>query len=121
MWKSKYEAPLTKEEQIFATENHDLIRKYLSIRRLPIDDWYDVVVFRYLLSVKRWFAIPELHKYSFECIVFSAMRSAIGNEQTKQRRRIQTVSLDVIVPGTDSLTFVDILADPKSDFTQLFE
>lgn len=121
MRKSKYESPLTAEEQVFAEENHDLIRKYLNIRRLPFDEWYDVVIFRYLLSVKRWFAIPELHKHNFEIIAFYAMRSAIGHEQEKQRRRVQTVSLDAVIPGTDNLKFVDILSDPKSDFTRMFE
>lgn len=120
MRKSKYEAPpLTVEEQAFATENHDLIKKYLNIRRLPYDEWYDVVIFRYLLSVKRWFAIPELHKHNFEIIAFYAMRSAIGHEQEKQKRRVQTVSLDAVVPGTENLTFADILSDPNSDFTRL--
>ena len=111
--------PFTVEEQAFATENHDLIKKYLNIRRLPYDEWYDVVIFRYLLSVKRWFAIPELHKHNFEIIAFYAMRSAIGYEQEKQKRRVQTVSLDSVVPGTENLTFADILSDPNSDFTRL--
>ncbi len=119
MRKSKYERPLTVEEQAFATENHYLIKKYLRIRRLPYDDWYDVVIFRYLLSVKRWFAISELHKYNFEIIAFYAMHSAIGNEQKKQRKQVQTVSLDAVIPGTDNFTFADILRDPNSDFTRL--
>ncbi len=107
------------EEQTFATENHYLIKMYLRIRRLPYDEWYDVVIFRYLLSVKRWFAISELHKYKFKTIVFYAMRSAIGNEQKKQRKQVQTVSLDAVIPGTDNLTLADILRNPNSDFTRL--
>lgn len=107
MRKSKYEAPLTEEEQSFAAENHHLIKKYLNMRKLPFDEWYDVVIFRYLLSVKRWFAIPELHKHSFEIIVFYAMRSAIGNEWKKEKRRIPTISLDEVIPGTDGVTLAD--------------
>lgn len=98
-------APLTLEEQEFATENHYLILKYLNIRNLSFDEWYDVVVFRFLRSVKRWFAIPELHKHSFEVIAFYAMRSAIGGEQKKRNREIKTVSLDEVIPGTDSMTY----------------
>lgn len=107
MRKSKYEAPLTEEEQSFAAENHHLIKKYLNIQKLPFDEWYDVVIFRYLLSVKRWFAIPELHKHNFEIIAFYAMRSAIGGERKKQERRIQTISLDEVIPGTDGVTYAD--------------
>lgn len=120
MKKSKYDAPLTAEEQIFATENFYLIRKYLNIRHLPFDEWFDVVIFRYLLSVKRWFAIPDLHKHNFEIIAFYAMRSAIGHEQEKAEKRIQTVSLDMPIPGTNYLTFADAIPDPKSDFTVMF-
>ena len=119
MRKSKYEAPLTVEEQRFATENHYVIEKYLRIRRLPLDDWYDVVIFRYLLSVKRWFAIPELHNHNFEIIAFYAMRSAIGHEYEKQKRRVKTVSIDEVIPGTTDLKFGDILSDPVDHFERV--
>lgn len=119
MRKSKYEAPLTVEEQQFATENHYLIEKYLRIRRLPLDEWYDVVIFRYLLSVKRWFAIPELHNHNFEIIAFYAMRSAIGHEYEKQKRRVKTVSIDEVIPGTTDLKFGDILSDPVDHFERV--
>ena len=116
MRKSKYEAPLTEEEQSFAAENHHLIRKYLNIRKLPFDEWYDVVIFRYLLSVKRWFAIPELHKHNFEIIAFYAMRSAIGHELEKQKRRINPISLDEVIPGTDGMTFSDTVTYDNLNF-----
>ena len=90
MRRDRFNAPLTEEEQIFAEENHFLIAKYLRKRRLPIDEWYDVVIFRYCRSVKRWFALPELHK--------------------KRRRRIQTISLDAEVPNTNHLTYKDLVA-----------
>lgn len=102
-----FNSPLTEKEQKFATENHYLIRKYLNIRHLPFDEWYDIVIFRYLRSVKRWFAIPELHKHSFEIVAFYAMKSAIGHELEKQNRRIKAVSLDDVIPGTDGMTFGD--------------
>ena len=116
MRKSKYEAPLTEEEQSFAAENHYLIKKYLNIRKLPFDEWYDVVVFRYLLSVKRWFAIPELHKHNFEVIAFYAMRSAIGHELEKQKRRVKTISMDEVIPGTDSMKYADTVTYGNLNF-----
>lgn len=111
--KSTYDLTLTPEKTAFAVENHYLIYKYLRIRGLKIEDWYDVVVFRYMRSVKRWFAIPELHKYKFQTIVLYAMKSAIGNELNKQAKRPKTVSLSEIIPGTDNLIYMDILSDPK--------
>lgn len=109
MRKSPYDSPLTEEERNFATENHYLIRKYLNIRRLSFDEWYDVVVFRYLLSVKRWFAIPELHEHNFEIIAFYAMRSAIGHEVDKRHRQIKTISLDEVYAEDGTLTLADLI------------
>lgn len=109
MRKDPLNTPLTVEEQKFATDNHYLVYKYLRLRKLPPDDWYDVVIFRHLRSVKRWFAYPELHKHNFEIVAFYAMRSAVGHEMDKQKRRIQTVSLDDPIPGTDGLTYADMV------------
>lgn len=86
-------SPLTKEEQTFAADNYYLVRKYLKIRKLPYDEWHDVVIFRFLRSVKRWFAIPELHRHSFEIVAFYAMRSAIGHEQERQAQEIPVISI----------------------------
>lgn len=109
MGKSQYDAPLTEEERVFAAENYYLVRKYLNIRRLPFDEWHDVVIFRYLISVKRWFALPELHEHNFEIIAFYAMRSAIGNEIKKQNRRIKTISLDEPYGEDGLLTLSDLI------------
>lgn len=102
--------PLTPEEAQFAADNHYIIEKYLRIRKLPLDDWYDVVIFRYLRSVKRWFLYPELHEHNFEIVAFYAMRSAIGHEQAKQGRRVKTVSIDSPIPGTNGLTYAETLS-----------
>lgn len=109
-------SPLTLEEQQFAIDNHYLVSKYLNIRKLPFNEWYDIVIFRYLRSVKRWFAIPELHKHNFEVIAFYAMRSAIGGELAKQKRRIQTVSLDEVIPGTDGIKYADAVTYNHLDY-----
>lgn len=109
MRKDPLNAPLTDEEQKFATDNHYLVFKYLRLRKLPPDEWYDVVIFRYLRSVKRWFAYPELHEHNFEIIAFYAMRSAIGHELDKQKRRAQTVSLNEVIPGTNGVTYMEMV------------
>lgn len=104
---------LNKHEQEFATSQHHLIEQYLKMKGLPIDEWYDIVVFRYLRSVYRWFHEPELRKYSFRSVCFLAMRSAIGNELEKQKRQVKTISLDSPVPGTENLIYHDIITKKK--------
>lgn len=109
MRKSQYEAPLTDEERDFAAENYYLVKKYLNIRRLSFNEWHDVVIFRYLLSVKRWFALPELHEHNFEIIAFYAMRSAIGHEVAKRKKQIKTISLDELYGEGGGFTLADII------------
>ena len=109
-------SPLTEEEQTFAAENYHLVRKYLKIRKLPYDEWHDVVILRFMRSVKRWFAIPELHQHSFEIVAFYAMRSAIGHEQAKRAREFPMVSLNETIPGTDGLTYGDTVTEDNYNF-----
>ena len=109
-------SPLTEEEQVFAADNYYLVRKYLKIRKLPYDEWHDVVIFRFLRSVKRWFAIPELHQHSFEIVTFYAMRSAIGHEQERQAQEIPVISLDEPIPGTEGLTYGDTITNENYNF-----
>lgn len=108
--------PLTPEEQEFATKNHYMVENYLRIRRLPVDEWYDVVIFRFLLAVKQYLTIPRLQQYKFRTIAYYAMRSAIGNEYEKQKRRISTISLDEVIPGTEDLTYAESITYKNLDY-----
>ena len=99
--------PLTPIEREVAEQNACIIPRFLAANRLPADDWWDVVVFRYLLTVKSWFARPKLYKYEFSTLAWRGMRSAVDNERRKLSRRIQTVSLDEVIPGTDGLTYAE--------------
>lgn len=73
----------------------------------------DVVIFRYLISVKRWFALPDLQKVKFVTVACNAMRSAIGNERRKRAKEPQTVSLYDPIPGTEDLLYIDTIAAPE--------
>lgn len=107
---------LTDAERLFATQFHHLIYEYLNIRKLPVDEYYDVVIFRYLRSVHRYFNEESLQDYSFKTVAFSAMRSAIGNEMKKADRRIKTVSLDEEIPGTDGMTLLETVTNDNLDY-----
>lgn len=100
--------PLTPEEQQFAADNHDClqwaIRKQYLGRELT-----DIAAIGYIHAVKKWFARPDLHKWSFRTIVNQTIRSYVCSERRKQTRTIQTVSLDAEIPGTDGLTYGDII------------
>ena len=108
--------PLTQMEQAFAEANHYIVELYLAKRGLDLAEWYDVVIFRYLLSVQRWFREPRLHQWRFNTIACQAMRSAIGNELMNQSRRIKTVSLDAELPGEDGFTLMDTVTHENLNY-----
>ena len=114
-------APLTSEEQEFAAENHYIVEQFLRQRRLPASEWYDIVIFRYLLSVKKWFATPDLHRWTFPTIAKQDMRSAVSNEYGRRKRQIRTISLDSIVPGTEDLRIIDIVTEDNLKFIAYME
>ena len=91
--KSFYERPLTPKEAQFATDNINIVWWYLDKQGLNRSEWFDVVIFRYLLAVKRWFALPDLQKVKFVTVACQAMRSAIGHDREKRAKEPQTVSL----------------------------
>lgn len=111
-------SPLTPAEREVADRNHWMVNRFLQSQQLPPDEWYDIVIFRYLLTVKNWFRRPDLYQYEFSTIAWYAMKSAIYNERCKQRRRVQTVSLDELVPNTNGLTWGDVVTRRNLDYIQ---
>ena len=118
--KEFYKRPLTPEEAKFATDNINIVWWYLDSQGLDRNEWFDVVIFRYMLSVKRYLNLPELRQYRFVNVACKAMQSAIGGEYAKRERRPVEVSMNSVVPGTDDLTFEDILADANTVEAVLF-
>ena len=108
--------PLTEQERDFAAKHLDTVFKYLKFRGLPSDEWFDVVIFRYLRSVHRWHTELELHYYTFNTIAEKAMQSAIGGEYAKQERRIKTISLEELIPGSEDVTYGDTVTNDNLDY-----
>ena len=80
------ERPLTKEEQAFAEENHELMYKYMKAYKLDLEEWYDVLIIPYLQAVKKYFSYSDLRKYKFERICFRTLDSARKNHWIKSER-----------------------------------
>jgi DNA-directed RNA polymerase specialized sigma24 family protein len=72
---------LTTEEQEFASrpENHNLIFKYMNIKRLDPEEFYDELIIDYLVAVKQYVTerpwIQE--KFDFEPILFQRLNGAM--------------------------------------------
>ena len=109
--------PLTPWERDMAEEHHSLVLRFLQVHGLPMEDYYDVVIFRYLLAVEKWFRRPDLYRYGFTSIAWAAMSSALSREREKQRRRLRTVSLEEPIPGCDGLTWGDTITQRNLTYT----
>lgn len=75
----KCEVPLTPEQCLFAAEHHDLVYKFLRKKQLSVDEFYDVVIFAYLRSVRCYLTEPRLKQYSFTTISWRLMNGAVSN------------------------------------------
>ena len=106
-----YTMPLTAEESAFAAENHNMIQKFLCVRRLPMDEYYDIIVFGYLRAVRKYLARPDLQQYKFSPIANRAMSCDLyhSNEYwNRAKRRGEVVPL---LEETDSRDLMDTVAE----------
>ena len=113
--------PLAPHERALAEQNHDLVYQFLHANRLPESEYYDVVIFRYLLTVENWFRRPDLYHYQFSTIAWHAMSSALHSDTKKKRRKIKTVSLDDRIPGCEDLTWGDVVTEKNLEYVPYAE
>ena len=96
--------PLNPWERDMAEEHHSLVLRFLQVHGLPMEDYYDVVIFRYLLAVENWSRRTSTIPGGFPAIAWAAMSIALTKEQERQRCIPQTVSLEEILPS-DGMIF----------------
>ena len=101
--------PLTKQEQRFAEENHNIIYKFLHKYGYSIDEHYNIAVFGYLKSVQAYHRKEKLKgNYNFSHIAYQYMRAEISNQRktdnTKKRKPLESIlSLDSDYAETENL------------------
>ena len=108
--------PMTQEEREFAEQKHNLVIDYLRRKRLPMDDYYDIVIFGYLSAVQQYFRDPPVG-VEFKAMAFRAMKDSILRDReynSRAKRYGYTVSLDT--PDYHSA-----ISDPKQDVEQQTE
>ena len=102
--------PMTQEEREFAELRHDLVIDFLHCKHLPIDDFYDIVIFGYLSAVQQYFRNPPVG-VAFKAMAFRAMKDSAlrdGEYYARAKRCGFTVSLE-------DVEGYGVLADPKQD------
>lgn len=95
--------PLTKVERKFSEENYHLIMEFMKKSKLDAEEFFDIVVFDYLLSVEKYLNNPQLQaKCSFEAVSYMYMKRAVFvhfRKQKAQKRSAEAgsnISLDSI-------------------------
>lgn len=99
---------MTEEEREFAEQQHELVICFLRCKHLPIDDFYDVVIFGYLSAVQQYFRNPPSN-VAFEAMAFRAMKDTILRDHeyaARAKRSGITVGLDDVG---------NTLADPRQN------
>ncbi len=119
----KSEIPLTPEQRLFAEEHHGLVFKFLKMKHLPKDEFYDVVIFGYLRAVYRYLTISELQKYTFETVAWKAMEGELCNYnrvQKAKKRNAIVFSLHA-APYEGSYALEETIPAPNPHMRQLEE
>ena len=101
---------LTPKQQQFAEQNHQIVECFLSRKRLDAEEFYDVVIFGYLLAVQEYLENSRLtDNYAFSTIAWRNMNDCLINEYTywnREKRSAVTnpleeecLSIDTLLPN----------------------
>ena len=114
------ELRLTQKQQEFAAEHHKALEDFLKFRGLPMDEFYDVVVFSFLRAVQQYDECEELRQQNFNTVAKDHMRSALERYFRSQRRQrnYQMLSLDHPLAGHPNITLGDTIADTSVDICE---
>ena len=88
--------PMTQEERESAEQHHNMVIDYLRCKHLPMDDFYDIVIFGYLSAVQQYFRNPPAN-VEFKAMAFRAMKDSVLRESEYHARAKRcgiTVGLD---------------------------
>ena len=87
---------MTQEEREFAEQHHNMVIDYLRCKHLPMDDFYDIVIFGYPSAVQQYFRNPPAN-VEFKAMAFRAMKDSVLRESEYHARAKRcgiTVGLD---------------------------
>lgn len=113
--------PMTPAQQLFAEEHHNLVYAFLNEKKLPEDEYYDVVVFGYLQAVMDYTTQGESGRFSFATIAWRKMESRLADHfrhQASTKRAAPTVSLNAVMDDA-GLSLSDMLSATDESFLEM--
>ena len=107
---------LTHLQRQFAEEHQETVLRFLSRMRLPVEDYYDIVIFGYLQAVQEYDENPALSRFQFDTIAWTKMSDCLGKHhayENRPKRKAPTISTHAYTK--DRLTLDEILPDRRKD------
>lgn len=107
---------MTPLQRQFAEEHQNVVFWFLKHKGLPIDDYYDIVIFGYLQAVQEYDENPALSHFQFSTIARTKMSDCLNKHysyKNKPKRKAPTVSIHTYT--SDGLTLNEILPDRQKD------
>jgi len=77
----------------FIEENIGLLHKFMQRYSLD-DDYYGLLAICYIKAATKYLSDPQLQRYEFSTILWYRLRYEISHARRKERKQIQTVSLE---------------------------
>ena len=78
--------PLTPIERQYAEENYHLIMDFMKKSKLDAEEFFDIVIFDFLLAVEKYLNDTELQaKCNFEAVSYMYMKRAVFSHFRKQK------------------------------------
>lgn len=90
--------PLTPTERKFSEDNYHLITKFLKCSKLDAEEFFDIVVFNFLLAVEIYLNNTKLQrKCSFEAVSYMYMKRAlfVHFRKRKAKKRSSETGADI--------------------------
>lgn len=112
--------PLTPTEKQFASDNYHLITEFLKRSKLDAEEYFDVVVLDFLLSVEIYLNSAELQsRCNFEAFSYMYMKRAINHHfrELKAQKRSSEAGTDISFESIDE--FVGKKVCNMEDFSSM--
>ena len=113
--------PMSQAQQLFAEEHHNLVYAFLKEKKLPEDEYYDVVIFGYLQAVMDYTSQGQSSRFSFATIAWRKMESRLADHfrhQAATKRAAPTVSLNAVMDDA-GLSLSDMLSATDESFLEM--
>ena len=107
---------LTHLQRQFAEEHQDTVFRFLSHKGLPVEDYYDIVIFGYLHAVQEYNENPALSRFQFDTIAWTKMSDCLSKHyayENKPKRKAPTVSIYAVT--NNGLALDEVLPDRQKD------